>query len=299
MMSSMKVCQQTYKANRSCAPYSALRAPYSEHRVRHMQNRAHQAGFTLIELLITLAITAFIGLLASQLISTGFKTQVGVKDSARQLENTVRIWLTIENDMSQVIQRSVRDEQGEREPTLRLSDNVLTFTRSGWSNPLKEDRSTFQRVEYRFKEAPSTRAITTTESDQPSQGQLIRRFWFALDRTPDSKPIDQVFSHVSEFSLSVLASDGSWVTQWPPSSDPQEKSALPLAIKVTLGVNNKPAFERLFELIPQKQESPESSPVSSSSPEQDSDKSDGARQSNSASQSDNVRKPEGDKNARQ
>ncbi|SBS35272.1 Type II secretion system protein J precursor [Marinomonas spartinae] len=267
-----KVCRQ--KCCDSEASYSFL-AP------RRIQNRAHQAGFTLIELLITLAITAFIGLLASQLISTGFKTQVGVKDSARQLENNVRIWLTIENDMSQVIQRSVRNEKGDHEPTFLLNNNVLTFTRSGWSNPLKESRSTFQRIEYRFKAAPSSRAIKNASLDQSTQGKLIRRFWFALDRTPDSKPIDQVFSHVSEFSISVLASDGRWVTRWPPSSDLQGMSALPLAIKVTLGVNNKPAFERLFELIPLKPQSQELSPEASSSPssEKTSDKSDHMRQS--------------------
>ncbi|MBJ7539056.1 type II secretion system minor pseudopilin GspJ [Marinomonas transparens] len=188
--------------------------------------KSNQAGFTLIELLVTLAITGFIGLVASQLITTSFKAQLSVKEEAQRLEKGARVWLRLESDLSQIVDRPIIDALESQEAALMLDGEALTFTRAGWANPLNEERSQFQRVSYRLADSG-----------------LIRRFWRVLDRSSDSEPIEQTFLDVSVFEVEVMNAKGVWLAAW---SD--EDEGLPVAIKVTMAINDKAEFTRIFEV---------------------------------------------------
>jgi general secretion pathway protein J len=194
--------------------------------------KSSQRGFTLIELLISLAIMGFISIVAFQLIGSGYRVQSAVREESKKLEYSARTWLKIQMDFEQIVDRAIRDNQGSQEPALKLYDGKLSFTRTGWVNPLKKERSQYQRLEYYIQDK-----------------QLNRVFWETLDRDPDSESRTQIFDKITQFDIQVMTKKGQWVTEWPQLDEKQHYlPGLPLAIQVTLGIDNEPTFTRIFEV---------------------------------------------------
>ena len=193
-----------------------------------------RAGFTLIELLIVLGILGFVGAAGFEMLSSSLRLQTSVGTSANHIESLTRAVNLFESDVEQFIPRPVRDGLGEQQPALLVNDTEVLLTRSGWSNPLGEARSTLQRVEY-----------IATESG------LERHFWRVLDRDQDSKPIIQTLYSIKSFNVEVLTASG-WVSNWPlevnalPSAD--ETVLEPLALRVTFHTASFGDISRLFEL---------------------------------------------------
>lgn len=196
--------------------------------------RLKRSGFTLIEMLIVLGILGFVGAAGFEMLSSSIRLQKSVGGHAQKMESLVRAINLLETDAEQYVPRAIRDGLGESQPSLLVSEDKLLFTRSGWSNPLGEARSTLQRVEY-----------LTTESG------VERHFWRVLDRDQDSKPVVQTLHAVKSLNVEVLTVSG-WVTAWPqdvselPGGD---ISALePIALRVTFHTKLIGDVSRLFEL---------------------------------------------------
>ncbi|TDO98167.1 type II secretion system minor pseudopilin GspJ [Marinomonas balearica] len=193
------------------------------------------AGFTLIEVLIVLAILGFVSIVSTRMVESGIRLQNSISNHADKIEKLARVWLWIEGDLSQIVNRPIRDELGESAPALSLNNSQLSFTRAGWKNPLAEERSQLQRIQYSI-----------------SNETFYRRYWRILDRDQDSVPSVQVFNDVETLLIEVLGEKG-WVKVWPEEDNylpgvTDQSEPLPIAVKVHISMKEGESFERIFEV---------------------------------------------------
>ncbi|ADZ90267.1 type II secretion system minor pseudopilin GspJ [Marinomonas mediterranea] len=192
-------------------------------------------GFTLIEVLIVLAILGFVSLVSTGMVESGIRLQKSISNHADKIEKLSRVWLWVEADVSQIVNRPIRDELGESKAALVLINNELSFTRTGWKNSLGEERSQLQRIHYSV-----------------SDDIFYRRYWRVLDRDQDSKPVEQLFNDVKTLSIEVLGEKG-WVKAWPEEEVylpgvTEQSEPLPIAVKVHIEMKEGESFERVFEV---------------------------------------------------
>ena len=168
-----------------------------------MRNKA-QFGFTLIEVLVS---TFIIGIILSIIFFSIDSLNYNVLSNKKVSENQKSILLTlstIEQDLSSLIDRPVRDKLGEYEPSVLLTNNTqseLSFTRSFYDN---DDKKTYLvRIQY-------TR----------DEGIYERRIWEVLDRVQDTN-YETHFFDPEILRLKILAAslDGEWSEFWPNSYD--------------------------------------------------------------------------------
>ena len=120
-----------------------------------MNRPARDSGFTLVEVLIALAISAFVATIAYSSFTTVLVGVESTQATAERVYAVNRAWMIISRDLEQFVARPIRDEFGELEPAMQGGDAArfpLSFTRSGWHNPLGHSRSELQRVSYRLEE---------------------------------------------------------------------------------------------------------------------------------------------------
>lgn len=189
-------------------------------------------GFTLLELMLALGIFAALGVLTSMTLSAVLKTDEITEIKSVQLAEMQRAQLFLRRDIGQVVPRTIRDEFGTSQPALKGNTVGLEFSRTGWRNPIPEKhiRSEMQRVSY-FMEG----------------GELIRRYWYVLDRSQDTEPVERsILTDVDDFSLRYFdASDKQWLDSWPPLNE-ERQNDLPAVIEIK--VNTKP-FGEIVRLV--------------------------------------------------
>lgn len=135
--------------------------------------RAGQQGFTLIELVIAIAILALVSIGAYQFLTSTSLLARGVQLREQKLMSLARLQSVLENDLTQWVDRPVRDELGSQLPSFILdSAGNLEFTRRGLANPLDRNRSDLLRVRYELR-----------------GDQLWRLSWGTLDRLPGLQPL--------------------------------------------------------------------------------------------------------------
>src|SRR5690554_7547150 len=109
-------------------------------------------GFTLLEVLIAVAITAMIGVGATQLLTNVIDSRQAIEIRAEQLASLQRFNMIVSRDMEQIINRPIRDEYGDEQPALMLESGqyLLEFTRAGWRKDRKSTRlnSSHVRISY-------------------------------------------------------------------------------------------------------------------------------------------------------
>jgi len=112
-------------------------------------------GFTLLEVLIAVSITAMIGVASTQLLSNVIDSKQASEVRSEQLVSLQRFNMVVSRDIEQLINRSIRDEYGDKQASLLLDsgDFPIEFTRAGWRNsPVSRDpRAELQRVAYRLE----------------------------------------------------------------------------------------------------------------------------------------------------
>ena len=158
-------------------------------------------GFTLIELLVALAIFALIITMAYGGLNTVLQVHSHLEQQGTQLAQLQIAFTWLERDIEQMIDRSIRDDYGDKQPAIRGTLQQLELTRVGWRNPAQQPRSTLQRVAYHLENKI-----------------LWRSYWQMLDRAQDSRPLKvDLLSYITELKLRYLDSRWQWHEQWPPS----------------------------------------------------------------------------------
>ena len=191
------------------------------------QNR----GFTLIEIMVAVSIFALIAAMTTtNLIQVG-KTGERVSEVQRRLSEIQFAFAYLGKDITQLVNRKIRDQYGDEQHQLRLTENRLEFTRGGWNNLLQQTRSDLQRVEYRI-------------DDQ----QLKRRFWVHLDQVYDEDRIEQsLLDGVEDFSVKLLTEGSQDYKSWPPD-ELESGGGKPVAIEVTMELEDFGQIHRVYEL---------------------------------------------------
>tara|TARA_B110000503_G_scaffold13903_1_gene18986 strand:+ start:109489 stop:110190 length:702 start_codon:yes stop_codon:yes gene_type:complete len=210
------------------------------------------AGFTLIEVLIAMAITAFVSMISYTSLSTVMSGVESLRENTDRIYEVNRALMIISRDLRQFANRPIRDEFGEVEPAMTggmLARFMLSFTRTGWHNPNDHPRSNLQRINYRLEE-----------------GGLWRDSYPILDRAADTEPKTVLLlDAVDDLQLTFLPSldalqvetggssvdttnwSENWVTD---SSVPGEEKAPPVAIEMTLQLEDWGEVRRLYALPP-------------------------------------------------
>ena len=167
---------------------------------RHKSARSYARGFTLIEVLVAITIFAFMGIGAYQILDNIVRVEAQAKQKSQQMATLQKVVWQIGKDFRQMVQRPIKDQNGESRPDIEIEgDYLIEFTRGGWSNPLSWKRSVLQRVAYDINYHPE-RGDPDSPFYEDEQLYLLRHYWQVLDRGPDTKPLTQVLlADVSDF----------------------------------------------------------------------------------------------------
>jgi general secretion pathway protein J len=191
-------------------------------------------GFTLLELLIAVAIFAVVGVMAYGGLQAVLAQQVIARENADRFREIQFAVQQLSRDLHQLHPRPVREELGDGYRSALHADArnryPVEFTRGGWSNPLGQPRAAVQRVAYELDD-----------------DRLIRLHWFAPDHTLAEEPVErELLSGVREFRLRFF-SGGGWTEEWPPGLGGEDPAVLPMAIEVTLELEDLGEIYRLIE----------------------------------------------------
>jgi len=162
-------------------------------------------GFTLLELLVAVAIFAVLSAMAygglRNVIDNSQQTEIAMQ----RLQQVQLAMLKVSRDLTQLSQRSIRDEYGNTSNyilTGQGDDIFIEFTRGGRRNPAEMLRSHLQRVAYKIEE-----------------NTLSRLHWPHLDRTQEMLPYESVLlEEVESASIRFLDNNNEWHNEWPPLS---------------------------------------------------------------------------------
>lgn len=202
-----------------------------------------QRGFTLIELLIAMALTVLIGAMSYRFLDTALSVSEQGSDILLQINELERVWLLMAADLQQASARAaakpatgmdalaVTDLLPRGRPamlsqagggmflpsTLQRPGAQLWFVRTGWSNPLQQQRSELQRVAYRVVD-----------------GDLYRDYWPERNQSLTETPAGslRLLQDVEALSfrflpVGALPEEAAWSRDWPPVMNGPGSTAAP------------------------------------------------------------------------
>lgn len=197
-----------------------------------MRTRAPMQGFTLLELLVAVAVFAVLAAMSYGGLTSVLETGEAARAQGERLKELQLAVAWLERDISQMVDRTSRDEYGDSRPALEIAGpegGLFAFTRAGRPNPLGDLRSSLQRVSYGLQDEA-----------------LVRAGWTMVDRAPGSRAARATLLRgVEALELRVLDAAGQWHETWPPLTAAQ---GLPAAVEITLRLEDLGEIRRLFAL---------------------------------------------------
>lgn len=200
----------------------------------HQLKQSNSAGFTLLELLIAIFIFSIISIAAfislSQTQQANAKTKK-IMQRLNKIQTTIR---KLEQDISQIIARPIRDRYGNNLPAVIFQQNdypYLEFTRTGIDASTNKNHTNLQRVAYFLKNAT-----------------LYRRVWFQLDRADKtSKTANRpLLDGVKQLRFRFYDQQKQTFTNWP--ADKKLIKSIPLAIEISLELEKNGQLIRTIEI---------------------------------------------------
>jgi general secretion pathway protein J len=205
---------------------------------------SYQSGFTLIELMVGLAIFALLGSACYQFLSSMTLSQGSLQAATDQRWGLAKALIVIDQDMRQLIPRSVRSMDSEaRSPAVDgRQPGRLEFSRTGFPQRQSLHVVGARRISY----------LIETEQDGPT---LYREVYAALDRVQATPAYRQaLLQGVAELGFRFMNDDGQWVSQWPPEGEKEDQSSadvfaeLPLGIELTIDLSSGQTIQRFVSL---------------------------------------------------
>ena len=194
-----------------------------------------QRGFTLVEMLVALTIFALMSVLSFRGLTSVLQTREHLTEDNRRWRDISLTLAQLEQDMSMVVNRPVRDSGDLPQPALvgnpqalGANEAQLSFSRMGmaWQTGVLAD---VQRHGYRL-----------------NNGTLEQLVWPVLDQAPRSEPaVHALLERVNRFELRYLDGTGNWQPRWPL---PGVAAALPAALEVVIELDGAVAVTRVFAL---------------------------------------------------
>jgi general secretion pathway protein J len=195
-----------------------------------MKTFSRHQGFTLFEMVIAVSIFALMGVFAFGGLGQMTRTGQAVADANDRLSNMQFAVVYFNRDWIQVAPRKIRNQYGDEESNIVLDDNVITFTRGGWSNLLEQPRSNLQRVQYLVVD-----------------NKLLRRYWRSLDQGIGELPIQTVLlNNVASMEVEFYNALEEKIRSWPP--EPGQSKAEPILLAFTLDLPEIGKITRLLEV---------------------------------------------------
>lgn len=190
-----------------------------------------QGGFTLFEMVVAVSIFALMGVMAFGGIGELSQRGQASGDANNRLSDIQFAMVYMARDWTQVSPRKIRNQFGDEESNIVLGDDVITFTRGGWSNLLGQKRSNLQRVQY-----------------QLVRDQLIRRHWLSLDQGIGEQPISQVLlDDVKSMEIVLQNALDQPIGTWPPELE-RDVSGAPIVLVIILELPDMGEIVRVLEI---------------------------------------------------
>jgi general secretion pathway protein J len=202
--------------------------------------RQGASGFTLVEVMIAMAVTALVAAAAYMAINAASNSSESTRQALERFERIDRVWVLLENDLRNIVQRETPVVYGPPLPALAVnfdSEYRLDLLRGGRANPLHLPRTELARVGYRLEDGVLWRDTwydpAVIEPEDAAQQKLVDDIEDVQIRllTPDSQSL----------------SNGNWVDEWPGNQAP---TLLPIALEITLTLGDLGEVTRLFEIVP-------------------------------------------------
>jgi general secretion pathway protein J len=206
-----------------------------------------RSGFTLIEVVVAIFISAIMFAMGYRALNQALVDRESLSTAQTRVTEIQVGMRVVAQDFAQLAARAARDTQGggDLQPAVLANqrDNVLiTFTRTGWSNPVGLPRPSEQRVRYRFID-----------------GSLVRESWASVDAGLNAEPRQRiVLTRVKTVTVRFLdPTTRAWRDEWPvlvpngpvgPLNVDEFLLARPLAIEFTLVLDDWGRVQRVFEI---------------------------------------------------
>lgn len=194
-----------------------------------------QRGFTLIEVLVAMAILAVVIMATHQILDSTTKAKEASDEKIAELNGLQTAFRLMDQDFSQMTQRTVRNEAGDAQEQYLLAGRYIlesqydgiAFVRDGWVNPISLlPRSELQAVGYRVLD-----------------DNLERVYRVYVDQLDNMEPrVQVVLKGIEELKFEFLDANNEWQEQW-------QIKALPKAVAVTLQQIEAEPIRRVF-LVP-------------------------------------------------
>jgi len=175
-------------------------------------------GFTLFEMVIAVSIFALMGVVAFSGLSQMTRTGEAVADANKRLSDLQFAVVYFTRDWAQVSPRKIRDQYGDPQSNIVITDGDISFTRGGWSNQFNPTRSTLQRVQYLVVD-----------------NQLVRRHWPSLDQAPGTLPYQSVLlDRVERMEVEFFDDAEEPIRSWPATDGSRTGDPIVLVFRLEL-----------------------------------------------------------------
>ncbi|MEM6773602.1 MAG: type II secretion system minor pseudopilin GspJ, partial [Pseudomonadota bacterium] len=200
--------------------------------------------------LIAMAITAFVAGAAYTGISNVLTGSEALRDSGERTRDLGRSFDIIDRDLRQFVERPVRDEFGNWQPSMAggpLALYPLSVTRAGWHNSLQLPRSDLQRVHYFVEEGSLWRAYNTTlDRSVDAELQRVRLMDGIESMEVRFLPTIEELRVDRDFVVDTRAWALNWVAQ--PGAGQQALPQAPVALELRLQLDDLGELRRIYEL---------------------------------------------------
>lgn len=193
-----------------------------------IMRRNQYSGFTLLEILVALFVFTILAMMMTGALHTVITAQSGSERNAERLRNLQIVFVRMQRDLSQVVNRPVKTSNGQDASAFFGTPRGFAFTHGGMAGQANQQQ-VLQRAQYIF-----------------SHQGLWRMVWDVLDQSSNSPKPNQreVLANVSEAHFEYLDNKNVFQKNWPVPGKADQ--VLPRAVKISLTISDWGTVTQLY-----------------------------------------------------